>query len=287
MTKDSFDQFIDDIPINIHSNTKTYLSRNMAMFFPEEFVTGIEIKTLDYHFVIFNTTPPAVRIGNRSIQFKKGSFMSVEPGVYLEVSPIDSVGKVSFVSISIKKEFFEAIAKKIVLMDRIKFEPKGRAYSHQVLDLIRLWTNEVVTFGEICPLIIENIETLLVIQLLRDSLPNSLINCRGKFTDNDYVSKAIEYMNEYYNSNITIAEICKNIYLSPCHFQRIFKKQMDQTPYNYLMELRVSKAKEKLLKYDISIEEIARMCGFVSTAHFSSVFKRMEGVSPTYYRKNN
>lgn len=284
--KDSFDQFIEEIPINIHCNTKSYVSKNVAIFIPDEFVIQKKIKTLDYHFVIFHTTPPPVRIGNTTIQFKKGSLISIEPGLFLEVSPINSVGKVSFISICIKKDFFNEIAQQIVDMDKVKFENKGNAYSHQMLDLISLWTNEVITFGENCPLMIENIETLIVIQLLRDSLSNRLINGRRKFTENDYISRAIEYMNQYYNSNITIPEICKNIYISTCHFQRIFKKHMDQTPYSYLMELRVSKAKERLLEDTISIEEVARLCGFVSTAHFCSVFKRMEGVSPTVYRKS-
>lgn len=53
------------------------------------------------------------------------------------------------------------------------------------------------------------------------------------------------------------------------------------------MKLRVKKAKERLLEDTIHMEEIARLCGFVSAAHFSSVFKRMEGVSPTVFRKDN
>ena len=285
--KNTFEEFIESIPRNIHSNTKSYVSNNVAIFIPEEFVIEKEIKTLDYHFVIFHTTPPSIKIGDSFIQFKKGNFISIEPGIDVEVSPIHSVGKVSFIAISIKKDFFEKIAPQIVDMDRIIFDRKGNSYSHQILDLIGLWTSEIIAFGEICPLMIESIETQMVIQLLRDSLPNKLLNGRSNFTDNDYIERSINYMNEYYNSNISITEICNSIYISPCHFQRIFKKYMNQTPYNYLMELRVSKAKERLLEDTIHIEEIARLCGFVSTAHFSSVFKRMEGVSPTVFRKQN
>lgn len=283
--KDSFEEFIEKIPRNIHCNTKSYVSTNVAIFIPEEFVIARKINTLDYHFVIFHTTPPPVKLGDVNIQFKKGNFISIEPGVDLEVLPIHSVGKVKFISISIKNDFFNKIAQEILNMDKIKFERKGKAYSHQILDLIELWMGEMIAFGEVCPLMIESIETQLVIQLLRDSLPNKLRNTRSKLTVNDYISKSIEYMNQYYNSNISIAEICKSIYISPCHFQRIFKKHMNRTPYNYLMELRINKAKEKLLEDKTSIEEISRQCGFVSTAHFSSVFKGMEGVSPTVFRK--
>lgn len=285
MTKDSFDKFIEEIPRNIHCNTKSYLSSNMAIFLPEEFLIEMKIKTIDYHFVIFHTTPPPIKVGGIPVQFKKGSFVSIEPGVYVEVCPIDSIGKVKFTSISIKKEFFNKIASEIVDVDKIKFDNKGKAYSHQILDLINLWINEISVFGKTCPLMLESIEVSIVIQLLRDALPKKLTNGRIKLTDNDYIGKSIEYMNEYYNSNISIDEICKNIYISSCHFQRIFKKHMNQTPYNYLMEIRVNRAKEKLLEEKIPIEEIARLCGFVSATHFSAVFKRMEGISPSAFRK--
>lgn len=285
--KDSFEEFIEKIPRNIHSNTRSYVSTNVAVFIPEEFVIARKINTLDYHFVIFHTTPPPVKIGDITIQFKKGSFVPIEPGVDLEVLPLQSHGKVKFISISIKKEFFDRIAQEILVMKRIEFEREGKAYNHQILDLIQHWINEINAYKGVCPLMMESIENQLVIQLLRDSLPNKLKNARSKLTDNDYISKAVEYMDQYYNCHITIEEICKSIFVSPCHFQRIFKKHMNQTPYNYLMELRINKAKEKLLEENIRIEEISRQCGFVSTAHFSSVFKRIEGLSPTIYRKNN
>lgn len=285
--KDSFEEFIEKIPRNIHSITRSYVSTNVAVFIPEEFVIARKINTLDYHFVIFHTTPPPVKIGDITIQFKKGSFVPIEPGVDLEVLPLQSHGKVKFISISIKKEFFDRIAQEIVVMKRIEFEREGKAYNHQILDLIQHWINEIIAYKGVCPLMMESIENQLVIQLLRDSLPNKLKNERSKLTDNDYISKAVEYMDQYYNCHITIEEICKSIFISPCHFQRIFKKHMNQTPYNYLMELRINKAKEKLLEENIRIEEISRQCGFVSTAHFSSVFKRIEGLSPTIFRKNN
>ncbi len=286
MIKDSFDEFIESIPVNIHCNTQSYLSRNVAIFIPEEFVIHKRVKMFDYHFVIYHTTPPPILIGNTSVQFRNGNIMGVEPGVYLEVSAKESLSKESYISISIKKDFFSNIAHEIVDMEEIRFERKGKPYSHRILELIKLWINEIVAFGENCQPMIESIETLIVIQLLRDTLSDRLIKGKSRFSNNDYITKAIDYMNEYYSSNITIAEICKSIYISPCHFQRIFKKDMDQTPYNYLMEIRVNKAKERLLEDTISIEEVARLCGFVSSAHFSSAFKRMEGISPSAFRNS-
>ena len=89
-----------------------------------------------------------------------------------------------------------------------------------------------------------------------------------------------------YHSNITINEICDAIYISPSHFQRIFKNTMNKTPYQYIMEFRLKKAKEKLKAENISIAEVATLCGFLSSGHFSTAFKKNEGKTPSEYRSS-
>lgn len=284
--KKGFDEFIESIPKNIHSNTKSYISKNIAIFIPEEFVIERKVIIRDYHFVIFHTTPPPAKIGNKEFQFRKGSFVCIEPDVELEVNPKHKVNAVKYISISVKKDFFEEVAWEIIGTKNIKFKNKDNAYSNQLLDLIKFLVKEIINFGEKCPLMIESIETQISIQILRDSLPRHLVYGKNNISDNDCINQSIKYMEEYYSSNITINEICNIIFISPSHFQRIFKKHMNQTPYNYLMKLRVNKAKEMFKNHEVNIEEIARLCGFLSASHFSSAFKNIEGLSPSQYRNN-
>lgn len=282
----SINDFIENIPKNIHSNTKSYIGKNIAVFFPEEFVIARKVKFEDYHFVIFHTTPPPAIVEDKEFQFKKGSFICLEPGTELEVNPKISTGSIKYISMSIRKDFFDSVAWSGLGIKNIKFKNRDYAYSNQLIDLIRLLINEIISFGENCPLMIESLETQIAIQILRDSLQNHLFANRNDNVDNKYIRQAIGYMEEYYSSNITVNEICSIIFVSPCHFQRIFKKHMNQTPYKYLTNLRISKAKEKLKNEESSIEEIARLCGFLSSSHFSSVFKQTEGISPSQYRKS-
>ncbi len=281
----SFDEFIENIPKNIHSNTKTYIGKHMAVFIPEVFVSEREMKTPDYHFVLFQTTPPPMKVAGVEYKFKKGSFVCIEPNMPVNVTPVQSVGEVKFISIGIDRNFFERSASSTIKEEKIKFDSSGKAYSHQLLELIELFIKEIISFGESCPLMLESMETQISIQLIRDFFPDFLTYSKNYYTDNDYIEQSIKYMQEYYSSNITIKEICNIIFISPCHFQRIFKAGMKQTPYNYLMKLRIGKAKEKLIKSNDSIEEIGRLCGFLSVSHFSSVFKRFEGISPSEYKK--
>lgn len=289
--KINFDKFIESIPKNIHTNTKTYIGNNVAVFIPEEFVVDKETKIDEYHFVLFQSTPPIIEISNIEYQFDKGSFIAIEPNNSITVKAIHSVGTVKYISISIEENFFNNIALNILKNNKVKFSYKKNAYSHQLLDLIEMFIKEIVKYGVSCPLMLQSIETQIAVQLLRDSMPDYLIlseNCFSNNYTNDYIDHSIKYMKEYYSSNITIKDICDIIFISPCHFQRIFKKSMNQTPYNYLMKIRIDKAKEKLLKCNNeSIEEIGRLCGFLNASHFSSVFKQIEGISPSDYRKNN
>jgi AraC-like DNA-binding protein len=58
------------------------------------------------------------------------------------------------------------------------------------------------------------------------------------------------------------------------------------SPSEYLLNVKIEKAK-KLLKYtDHAITEICYLCGFSSASYFTQAFKRKTGVSPSYYKKN-
>ena len=92
-------------------------------------------------------------------------------------------------------------------------------------------------------------------------------------------------MHAYYNSNIKIDDICNQINISPYHFIRMFKAKTGTTPHEYLLGIRVNKAEEMLKKGIYSIEEVARLCGYIDASHFSSYFKRVLGVTPSAYKK--
>lgn len=56
--KSRFNDFIKNIPKNIHNNTRTFIGKNIAVFIPDSYVVNKSTIINDYHFVIFHTTPP-------------------------------------------------------------------------------------------------------------------------------------------------------------------------------------------------------------------------------------
>lgn len=283
--RNDFDYFIKKIPVNIHNNTKTVISRHMAIFIPDRFITERKMSMKDYHFVVLYSSPPPFTIGGKRHECKKGSLICMEPELEITVHSQKDTPPAKYMSFCVNKEFFEDIAHEVIGSKNVKFASVSNAYSRQLLDFAEYLIQEIVNFGESNPLMIDCLEKQIVIQVLRDSGLDSTIYSNTKTEERNYVEQAIQYIKSYYSSNISINEICKAIYVSPSYFQRIFKNSTNKTPYQYIMEFRYEKAKELLKNSHFSIEEISRLCGFVSSGHFSTEFKRREGAAPLDYRK--
>lgn len=73
--------------------------------------------------------------------------------------------------------------------------------------------------------------------------------------------------------------------LSPSHFSRLFKQTIAQSPYQLLMAYRIEKVKKMLDNLNKLIAYIAFACGFSDQAHFSRLFKKIEGLTPKQYRR--
>jgi AraC family transcriptional regulator len=282
----SFDDLINRIPANIHARTKSFISGDIAVFKPEKYVIESKIRMNDYHFIIFHSTPPIARVGGRELQFKKGSLVSLEPGTEITVYPHEKNQLCQYISISVKKNFAERIALEAFGRDKIKFDKLENAYSRQLIESINNFEFELTNFGNKYPIMLQSIATQIAFLLLRDTFAGSQGYSEMSITnDDDYVAKAIDYMKKYYSCSITIDGICRAIYLSPSYFSRMFKNKTGMTPYKFLLELRLAKAKELLSESGFSIEEASRLCGFANSAHLSTAFKGNEGLSPSEYIK--
>lgn len=101
----------------------------------------------------------------------------------------------------------------------------------------------------------------------------------------DYsVALAQHYMERHYSERITVAGLAGLGYVSPSCFSRRFKSETGVTPIEYLIEIRMQRAKLLLRRKDLSVTAIAIECGFGSSAYFSDCFQERAGISPTEYR---
>lgn len=99
------------------------------------------------------------------------------------------------------------------------------------------------------------------------------------------VKKILHYLNDNYAQRISLDQIAQNMYLSPVYISKIFKEKTGDSPINYLIRIRLAKAKEMLDSDAGSIKVIAAAVGYEDVYHFSKLFKKYYGVSPMHYRK--
>lgn len=97
--------------------------------------------------------------------------------------------------------------------------------------------------------------------------------------------KIIDYISNNFSEKITLDDLSERFYLSKVSICSAFKRAMNCTVGEYLIRIRLNKAKQLLSFTKKSVEEIASLCGFSSGAYMGLIFKEKIGLSPLEYRK--
>ena len=94
-----------------------------------------------------------------------------------------------------------------------------------------------------------------------------------------------EYVRENYLSLRSLAQISEACQIDEAYLCRLFQRYDDQSPYQFLMRLKMSAAAQQLQDSQTLVKEIAYGLGFSSAFHFSRMFKKTYGVSPDTFRR--
>lgn len=128
---------------------------------------------------------------------------------------------------------------------------------------------------------------LLVMREIAGPAPNCQKGCNFESYNKSYaVKRIVNYLNENYGQKISLDQIAHNMYLSPVYISKIFKEETGESPINFLIKIRLEKAKD-ILEHSAggSIKNIANEVGYDDVYHFSKLFKKYYGISPQNYRK--
>jgi AraC-like DNA-binding protein len=109
----------------------------------------------------------------------------------------------------------------------------------------------------------------------------------NELSENDLCQRAIAFMRAQMHEPISRNDIAAAVHYSEPHFARVFKRIMGVTPGHYLSNLRLERAKLFLRSSTLSIGQIALEVGFQSFSHFTQLFKKEVGSSPSSYRKGD
>jgi AraC-like DNA-binding protein len=97
--------------------------------------------------------------------------------------------------------------------------------------------------------------------------------------------RAKEIMNE--KMDVSLAELAQECQLSITHFARAFRQSTGMSPHQWLLVRRLSKAKSLIEGSNLTLAEVAAICGFSSQSHLNAAFRRYAGTSPGRWRRSS
>lgn len=112
----------------------------------------------------------------------------------------------------------------------------------------------------------------------QEELPEE--NAAGSFI----VKNALQYMEEHYQEKISLSLVAEKTFVSQWHLSKLLNKQEGKNFSEILNQIRIAHARELLKNPVYRIADISEMVGFTDVAHFSRVFKKIQGISANEYR---
>lgn len=95
------------------------------------------------------------------------------------------------------------------------------------------------------------------------------------------------YVNQNFGDDLSLDAMADVAGMSKYHFCRLFRQSAGVTPYQYLLGVRVDRAKRLLQETEDSIGDIAEQVGFNSQSQFNRAFRKLAGTTPAAFRRDN
>ena len=205
---------------------------------------------------------------------KEGDLFFIEPGL-LTYYQADKEVPWSYTWIGLKGTILPKLFSDIGLSKKVPV----LQYSQRLLHTLEQVLHHANTSG------FDSLDTIGYIYLFL----NELTQCGAGQKNNPpqqplYIDTAVRYINQNIYSSISISELSDTLGIDRSYFCSLFKKHLGISPQQYIMNLKMEKAKIFLETTDIDIKYIADSLGYGDLYTFSHSFKRKTGVSPSEWR---
>jgi len=99
------------------------------------------------------------------------------------------------------------------------------------------------------------------------------------------IGRAISYMERHFDEEVDLDELARMAGMSPRNFYRFFSLATSESPYSYLLRLRIRKGARLLQTTDKNVTEVAFECGYQDSSYFARQFRRAMGLSPRSFQR--
>lgn len=192
-----------------------------------------------------------------------------------------------FLQIRIASGFIQQVAREALTMNSDCFEliPEFRIRDPQIEAIALMFLAELKQENLGGRLYIESLVNVLTVHLLRQyatAKPDLQIH-EGGLPQRQLI-QVLDYIHEHLDQDIKLTDLAQLLGISQFHFSHSFKQALGVSPYQYLIQQRIERAKQLLKQTERSIMDIALDCGFNSHSHLSKQFRQLTGMTPRVYR---
>ena len=185
----------------------------------------------------------------------------------------------------------------VIDKDYLEDSMRQKGYSGRTFDWRFLLTKEQNTYiqlfkhefssGSACDRQkLQHLAALIISSFIEAEFSKEGTHTRNPSLYQQGILQVAAYINQHYTEPVTLEELADMCHLSKTYFISAFKKVIGQPPYDYLLRLRIAKAKVLLETTDCAIKEIADICGFQRTNTFTSHFRTVTHMTPSEYREH-
>ena len=153
-----------------------------------------------------------------------------------------------------------------------------------VMDLTQKLLEAEALAGNWAPQFRDHLTSALVAYLLQQHAQLPAASATGSLAGSR-LQKILAYMAERLADEISVVELADACTMSESHFSREFSKSVGLPPHQYLMKLRLERARETLLGSDARVIDVALQLGFTNASHFARAFARRYGIAPAAFRQ--
>lgn len=237
-----------------------------------------------YEFTIPRTSLEIIKIDNKTIPVQFNKIEPINPGQQHGTVAVSN--HCNCFAWNIDEDVIKDITHAMYGKTKVTFDNSFIPVNPEITSILNSFMDEYKNEQPGMDFVLDVLVVQMAITLLRQVKSNCLyINEKKVPNANPNINRTIEYLNDNYQCHISLQDVAHIANMSPYHFLRLFKRQTGKTPYTYLLDTKIEKAKALLRSKKYTVTEVCFMCGFSNTSHFATTFKRKVGMSPSDYSK--
>jgi len=215
---------------------------------------------------------------------RRGTVGIIPAGVTHRAASLNN--QIHFITLSFSQNLLNQAAQDWTSSDALQLIPHTTALEDPLILGIGLTLKAEIESGYIGGrLYEESLATAVAVHLLRRYCNRKpKIKSYSNGLPSSKLRSALDYIQDNLDQSLSLKEIARQVGISRFHFCSLFKQSVGVSPWQYVIERRIERAKELLKTSEMSLSEIALLCGFANQNHLNKHFRKLVGMTPKAYQ---